>query len=655
MSKFLLKNVEPAHHERCQDECEERDGDMLKCMNLTAAGNKPCGNIIHAKCAGYDLGVLPHLTGYYCTDCTTGSSDLHQKMTEIEEKAKKALTAAAKSSDTISKEEHEAIKIAAEKLAKQLEDKVEKMRQQAAELETQRLIAQKQEEELKNLQEAVSRMGTERSSSRSQQNFQSTFLDRLNETLRLAEGFEDSTTNHNRAVPVQVNNSSINNSTFNVSNTTTGWPNYDEQQRLADQHDEHRLMLLRASLAKPVPFDGDVTKWATFLSEFIRTSVRGCYRDFEDMDRLRELVIGEARDMFVTELSDPCAEALNTLKRLDDFFGVRGNAVRVAMDRITQLPRIEKSTDKQKLTGLYTQSKQFALQCRIHNQQHELASQAILFIIESKMFADHVKTWRQWVKTNHKFEDVDGVIAYLEEQIRDLSFKTNRTKTVITANVNTTDVTGGLQDGGTQSSSSSKSSSNPSKLYDKSRKKGNGKKQNRYENCDCFLCEQKHPFYKCPQLIASNDAARMEAVNRLQVCVRCLCSNKHKVEDCPNKCLRCSISGCTVKNKHPLLHGHSNEQLPSFMTTSAQVNARFLQTASHFPMIPGHVVASDGKLIPVTIMYDSGSGISLATSSLYERAKYKSHLDYELILRWATDLEHTENQAKLFNIQFIPD
>ncbi|KAL7039564.1 hypothetical protein ACKWTF_000025 [Chironomus riparius] len=461
MSKFLLKNVERAHHERCQDECTERDGVMLKCMNLEAAGNKPCANIIHAKCTGYDLGVLPHFTGYYCTDCTTGSSELHQKMSEIEEQAKISAgkAAASKSSDTIKKEEHEALKTMAEKLANQLEDKVEKIKQQAAEMEAQKLVAKRQEEELKFLQEAVSKMTSERSSSGSQQNFNSTFLERLNETLRLAEGFDESTTNHTRPIPANIqgrapNNSSINNSTFNVANTSTGWPNYDEQQRIADHHDDHRLMLLRASLAKPVPFDGDVTKWATFLSEFIRTSVRGSFRDFEDMDRLRELVIGEARDMFVTELSDPCAEALSTLKRLDDFFGVRGNAVRVAMDRITQLPRVDKSTDKQKLTGLYTQAKQFALQCRIHNQQHELASQAILFIIESKMFSDHVKLWRQWVKTCNKYEDVDGVIAFLEDQIRDLSFKNNRTKTGITANVNTTDVTGGLQDGGTQSSSS---------------------------------------------------------------------------------------------------------------------------------------------------------------------------------------------------------
>jgi len=629
-------------------------------MNLTAPGNKPCGNIIHVKCAGYDLGVLPHMTGFFCTDCTTGSSSLHTKMSEIEEKAKSAAEAAkaSSSSSMISKEEYEEMKKMAEKLADQLKEKVDKMARQAAELDAQKLVSQRQETELKQLQEVVSKMATDRSRAGSQREFHSTFIDRLNDTLRLAEGVEDTSILPPRPHPnnIQVNathNSSINNSTFNASNTNTGWPNYDEQQRIADQSDDHRLMMLRSSLAKPVPFEGDVTKWATFLSEFVRTSVRGSYRDYEDMDRLRELITGEARDMFVTELSDPCAEASITLKRLDDFFGVRGNAVRVAMDRITQLPRVEKSTDKQKLTGLYTQAKQFALQCRIHNQQHELASQAILFIIESKMFNDHVKAWRQWTKTNNKFEDVDGVIAYLEEQIRDLSFKNNRPKAVVTASVNATEVTGGLDDGGTQSQSPS-TSYGSAKTHDKSRKKGNGKKKNRYANCECFLCKEKHPFYKCPQLIASNDAKRVEVINRLQICSRCLCSNKHKVEDCPNKCLRCYISGCSVKNKHPLLHGHPNDQLPSFTTTTAHIDARFLQTASHFPMVPGHVVACDGDLIPVTIMYDSGSGISLATSSIYEQAKYKSQMDYELILRWATDIEHTEKQAKLFNLQFIP-
>jgi len=655
MSKFLIVNAEQAHHERCQDECDKREGDMLKCMNLQAAGNKPCGNIIHVSCAGYDLSIVPYLTGFYCTDCTTGSSSLHQKLHEIEEKAKQAATTEkASSSKVISTKEYEEIKSVAEKLAAQLKEKVDLISHQSAELEAQKVVSQRQEVELRQLQEAVSNLTSERSRTGSNvihptqpRGFHSTFIDRLNDTLRLAEGVEDTTA----VPPQQVPNNTVNNSTFNSS---TGWPNYEEQQRLADQFDDHRLMLLRSSLAKPVPFEGDVTKWATFLSEFVRTSVRGSFRDFEDMDRLRDLIKGEAREMFVTELSDPCAESLVTLKRLDDFFGVRGNAVRVAMDRITQLPRVDKATDKQKLTGLYTQSKQFALQCRIHNQHHELASQAILFIIESKMCGDHVKAWRQWTKTNNKLEDVDGVIAYLEEQIRDLSFKSNRAKPVVTATVNATDVTGGLHDGGTQYNSPSTSNSNASKSHDKSRKKGSGKKRNRYANCECFLCREKHPFYKCPQLISYNDAKRVEVINQLQICSRCLCSNKHKVEDCPNKCFRCYISGCEVRNKHPLLHGHSNDQLPAFTTTSSNINTRFLQTVSHFPMVPGHVIASDGDLIPVTIMYDSGSGISLATNSLFEQAKYESQMDYELNLRWATDMEHTDSQAKLFNMQFLP-
>ncbi|XP_070492639.1 uncharacterized protein [Chironomus tepperi] len=667
MSKFLLTNVEQAHHERCQDECNVREGDMLKCMNLTAEGNKPCNNVIHVTCAGYNSNIVPHLTTYYCTDCTTGSSALHQKFQEIEERARKAAEYASSSSSSISSAEYEEIKRVAERLAEQLKEKVDKLTQQSAELEAQRAISMKQQMELRQLQEAVSSISLERSRSgsnlvppiHSRGQFHSTFIDRLNDTLRLAEGVEDTTQIPQASIPIPMNIpsnhatnvSSINNSTFNASNTSNGWPNYEEQQRVADQYDDHRLMLLRSSLAKPVPFDGDVTKWATFLSEFVRTSVRGSFRDFEDMDRLRDLIKGEAREMFVTELSDPCAEALATLKRLDDFFGVRGNAVRVAMDRITQLPRVDKATDKQKLTGLYTQSKQFALQCRIHNQQHELASQAILFIIESKMFSDHVKSWRQWTKTNNRSEDIDGVIAYLEEQIRDLSFKNNRPKPIVNANVNAIEVTGGLCDGGTQPSSSTSSSS--SKSQDK-RKKGSGKRKNRYANCECFLCKQKHPFYKCPELISYNDAKRLEVINRLQVCSRCLCSNKHKIEDCPNRCLRCYITGCEVKNRHPLLHGHSNEQLPSFTTTSANIHTRFLQTVSHFPMVPGHVVAVDGKLIPVTIMYDSGSGISLATHSLFEQAKYNSQMDYELNLRWATDIEHTDTQAKLFDLNFLP-
>jgi hypothetical protein len=400
MSKFLLLEPEAAHHAKCQDDCRIQQGPMLKCMNLSAIGKNPCQNVIHVSCAGYDPSIIPHMSGFFCTDCTTASSDIHQRMEQIEKAAKEAATTALKKAQQgVSTQEYEELKAVAGKMQQQLKESVEKLTSTAAEndrlhktIASQEASLKRHEMELKRLNDMVARLASGHQTSSSalaagNSRFSSTFIDQLNETVQQAERINSGSSNppQNRVSHTQHHNSSsIAASAFDASQSQQGWPDYIEQHRLASEQDEHTLLLVRASLAKPVPFDGDVTKWAVFLSEFVRTSSRGYYRDFEDMDRLRELIIGEAHDMFVTELSDPCAEALQTLMRLDEFFGVKGSPVRVALDRLTQLPRIDKANDRSKLKNLYTCAKQFALQCRIHKQETELASESTIFILESK-------------------------------------------------------------------------------------------------------------------------------------------------------------------------------------------------------------------------------------------------------------------------------
>ncbi|KAL7033360.1 hypothetical protein ACKWTF_007558 [Chironomus riparius] len=115
---------------------------------------------------------------------------------------------------------------------------------------------------------------------------------------------------------------------------------------------EMSLSLLRSSIAKPLPFQGDVTTWALFPSDLKRTSSRGHYREIEDMERLRELINGQALSMFGPELSDPFAEPVKVLRRLDEFYGVRGNAVRVSLDRVLALGKIDKITDINQRTSM---------------------------------------------------------------------------------------------------------------------------------------------------------------------------------------------------------------------------------------------------------------------------------------------------------------
>lgn len=93
--------------------------------------------------------------------------------------------------------------------------------------------------------------------------------------------------------------------------------------------------------------------------------------------------------------------------------------------------------------------------------------------------------------------------------------------------------------------------------------------------------------------------------------------------------------------------------IPSFTTTTAQVDVNFMHATSHYALVPGNVISENGTLIPITIMFDVGSGISLVASSLFERANYECQLEYELTLRWATDVTHTYSNTKLFSLKFV--
>jgi polyphosphate kinase len=60
--------------------------------------------------------------------------------------------------------------------------------------------------------------------------------------------------------------------------------------------------------------------------------------------------------------------------RLDEFYGVAGTAVKATLDQIIALKRVDKATDKEKLKKLYTSVKQFAMHCRLNQNESELMS-----------------------------------------------------------------------------------------------------------------------------------------------------------------------------------------------------------------------------------------------------------------------------------------
>ncbi|KAG5666490.1 hypothetical protein PVAND_014514 [Polypedilum vanderplanki] len=659
----LIENPQDEHHKMCQDDCDETSGVMLKCMNARGKSNVPCKNIIHAKCVGVEENMARLFSNYYCTDCTTSDEELHQEMDAIEAKAKFEYEDSQNKNKHVSIQEYEKLKNYATKLSEELRIKTEVANANAStnaqmqvKIDSLSVENKALKERLTMLENKQSHAPTKKINPHDINNLSPTSLFRhFDDTLHHAEGAHDLGDRTQEA-------SKFHSTTFSApsNNQNNKWPDYDKQTSEAAIQNESSLLLVRASLAKPQQFTGDVTKWPTFLSEFVRTSARGFYRDYEDIDRLRELIQGEAREMFVAELSDPCAETLPTLKRLDDFFGVKGNAVRISLDRITQMSKIEKQYHKDSLVKLYTNLKSYILQCRVHKSEHELESQATLFIVESKMCNEHVMSWRSWVKLNQKGENVHGVVAFLEDQIRDLNLRSKPTKPNIKASVHaTTQVTGGqTQDSppvqhrdGPNSSNKSEHRRGNRNSRGRGRGRGRGGKKD-YSDYPCFHCKEKHPFFDCPQFLNEEVAKRIEIVNKLHICTRCLCNDRHKADNCYNRMPRCYVNGCDIKNTHPKLHNHPNKV--SGTQSFNHIDVPITKQISHFAMVPGHVVGKNGNKIPTTIMYDTGSGISLTTENLFKEANYESYEEYELTLHWATSVTHQESHAKCFDLYFIP-
>lgn len=591
--KFVLiasDKLTASDHQKCYAKCEKTDGDMLKCRSVS--DNVPCPNYVHASCVeGLDINIVSFLQNFFCAACCNKFPKIQAEMIRIVKEARQGYEVAANMSTEVSSD--------VKSLHSFIRELQQKLNLATSQLNAQLMLTDSLERKINNLQDKnkcsfdkaakIHRSNSTphaQSSSATVEKEKSqadSFLITTNEAIKAAtracrqsqiklDKFQE----ENQSIPTKCQS----HATFGKDTLTDNgvWPDYDSQAEKAEELSELSLSLLRSNIAKPQPFTGDVTTWALFLSDFMRTSSRGHYRTFEDMDRLRELIQGEARDMFCTELLDPFAEPLSCLKRLDEFYGVKGNAIRVSLDRIISLQKVDRVNDKVQLKALYIHAKQFAHQCRANNKQCELTSQAVLFIIESKLHQDHCRAWRLWVRENGKQEDVDGIVMFIEERIRELNMLPHRAKfSTNSIAVHFAETTGG-PDSSNLSASSTHSITNTSNDDSRSslksdRERRRKKREKRLDNIKCFKCKKRHPFWRCPLLIQASDASRLQMVDQLHVCHRCLSSTKHTSAECPNKLMLCRVPDCSSLNSHPLLHGHPPDKIQRFLEIDHEVNA----------------------------------------------------------------------------------
>ena len=425
-----------------------------------------------------------------------------------------------------------------------------------------------------------------------------------------------------------------------IAESATAYPDYEAQEANANSLGTERLALLRAHITDPQPFSGDVATWATFRTLFVGSSRRGHYRAVEDMERLRKLITGDAYRMYGTEIVDAFAHPVTVLKKLDNFYGIKGNAVRHHLDSIWNLKRVDKVNDRELLLNLFATVKQYALLCRQYNQSAELTAESSLLLIENRMHQDHVVSWRNYAATNNMPLSVDTIIIFLEEQLRIIQQKPIANKIKSTNDhVLVSHSTGGQEERRNTS-------------FEQKRKRSSQSSAPKPHRC--FNCKEEHPLFKCPQLSNASVPERIETIKKLKVCECCLSAKRHNAASCTRE-RKCPVMGCNITKKHPLLHGHPNNLIKDFVFSGYHkvMTIKHNRVPVLFKVVPGHAVASNGELIPVNILFDTGSGLSLSDMSLLSRAGWPSR-EYELAMKWTSDVIRTESNARLHDVVFIP-
>jgi hypothetical protein len=633
---YSKDDLSATHHSQCMYKCKEVHDDMISCCNLS----KPCTIKAHVTCAGLQPTLIPHLTFWYCPNCCRQDPALKTQW-DAEETRINNLVHNPEEVQAASVETKVAEEL--ERCLEELEDKENKLR------EAQQQIAQLQ----RQLQEqiAINQIpppGTSNGNAYPNQERLGLLLDRARQRREQREsagvfvpGTAFDSTRNQTSMFMEETAHQQEYATM-IADAANAYPDYIAQEVRALEKTSEQLAFIRAHITDPKPFDGDVTAWGTFRTIFVGSSSRGHFRAIEDMERLRKLIVGDAYRMYGPEIMEPFAHPTSILKKLDNFYGVKGNAVRHHLQLIQRSPRINKVNNREAILNLFASVKQYALLCRQNNQSFELTAESTILIIESKLHDDQINHWRSWASKNGYIAGVDAIIAYLEDQLRQIQQRVSTQTKSVPEQVFATAVTGG-QISAETSGNSSRSSRN-------SRKGSKSKRP-----LKCYSCREEHPFWKCPQLCKVPVAERIELVKALKVCGNCLKAKRHKTENCPNEGIKCPVLNCQIQKLHPILHGHSDDQVKDLLYlnvhTVLAVNPKNVET--RFKIVPGHVVAANGEHLPITVMYDTGSSISLSEMSLLERAGWPSK-SYELSMKWTSDIIRTESNARRHDVIFIP-
>lgn len=371
-------------------------------------------------------------------------------------------------------------------------------------------------------------------------------------------------------------------------------------------------------------FDGRGSEWLLFKNTYETIKTQGQFSYSEMSTKLRLALKGKAYEYARNQLSLAHPNPEKILVDLGKKFFKPREVISEAYIAVERLPAITEE-DPEQLDGLKRAAEHFIAICT------DLKDAVLLFHripepIEDKLPKELSKQWLRDIRREHNKGNWHDLVRFLDEACEDLkvpletrlkiaakenSRKSSELKTSSVANVHS------ILSQDKESSSSSASSA---------------RFVGELTPCDYDNCNRA--IFRCTNFTDRSHEVKLKFLRAKNYCLLCL-RKGHSHMPCPNAPIlpRCREEGCPdpfghVSVMHPPAGfvAESNVNLVSSQTSNMD-NQSFFQVASAV------VQDANGKDVPVTIFFDSGSNATLISNDLFMRLGLKGQ-PHSLAVNW---------------------
>ena len=134
----------------------------------------------------------------------------------------------------------------------------------------------------------------------------------------------------------------------------------------------------------------------------------------------------------------------------------------------------------------------------------------------------------------------------------------------------------------------------------------------------CYCCNEEHRVLACPTFKAMPNKEKIRFCIRRRLCLKCF-GAKHSAKDCTFG-KRCGVKDCPYEH-HSILHEAENVPTVKGDSHHTSLSARADQMKVALGVIWTEAYATDGTVIPVSVMIDEGSDTTLFREDFLCRLK----------------------------------